>query len=74
VILGVVLALIISAIGIPMPPPPSSEIGYLAQIRIVPKEIALAFVVGFAATVAAALFPARRVTRIPVVDALRQNV
>jgi putative ABC transport system permease protein len=74
VILGVVLALIISAIGIPMPPPPSSELGYLAQIRIVPKEIVLAFVVGFVATVAAALFPARRVTRIPVVDALRQNV
>jgi len=74
VILGVVLALIISAIGIPMPPPPSSELGYLAQIRIVPKEIVLAFVVGFVATVAAALFPARRVTRIPVVEALRQNV
>jgi putative ABC transport system permease protein len=74
VILGVLLALIISAIGIPMPPPPSSELGYLAQIRIVPKEIVLAFVVGVVATVVAALFPARRVTRIPVVDALRQNV
>jgi putative ABC transport system permease protein len=40
----------------------------------VPGELVLAFVVGFVATVAAALFPARRVTRIPVVDALRQNV
>jgi putative ABC transport system permease protein len=74
VIAGVLLALAISAVGIPMPPPPSSELGYMAQIRILPSELALAFVVGFVATVAAALFPARRVTRIPVVDALRQNV
>jgi len=71
---AVVLAWVISAIGIPMPPPPSSEVGYTAQIRVVPKELILAFVVGFCATLAAAVFPARRVTRIPVVDALRQNV
>ena len=73
-LLGVLLAWTISAIGIPMPPPPSSEVGYTAQIRVVPKELVLAFVVGFVATVVAAVFPARRVTRIPVVDALRQNV
>ena len=73
-LVGVLLAWVISAMGIPMPPPPSSEVGYTAQIRVVPKELVLAFVVGFVATVAAAVFPARRVTRIPVVDALRQNV
>jgi putative ABC transport system permease protein len=74
VLIGAGLAWAISALGIPMPPPPSSELGYTAQIRIVPKELALAFVVGFFAAVVAAVFPARRVTRIPVVDALRQNV
>ena len=57
-----------------MPPPPSSELGYTAQIRVVPSQVALAFMVGLLATVAAALLPARRVTQIPVVDALRQNV
>jgi putative ABC transport system permease protein len=73
-LIGVVLAWVISAIGIPMPPPPSSDVGYTAQIRVVPKELMLAFAVGFVATVAAAAFPARRVTHIPIVDALRQNV
>ena len=68
------LALVISAIGIPMPPPPGSEVGYMAQIQVVPRELILAFCVGLVATVAAAVFPARRVTQIPVVDALRQNV
>jgi putative ABC transport system permease protein len=71
---GVALAWLISAIGIPMPPPPSSDVGYMAQIQVVPRELMLAFCVGVVATVAAAVFPAQRVTRIPVVDALRQNV
>ncbi len=74
VLIGVVLAWVISAIGIPMPPPPSSEVGYLAQIRVVPRELLLAFAVGLVATVTAAVFPARRVTRVSVVDALRQNI
>ena len=73
-LMGVVLAWSISALGIPMPPPPSSEVGYMAQIRVVPKELVLAFVVGVVATVAAAVLPARRVARIPVAEALRQIV
>jgi putative ABC transport system permease protein len=74
VILGVVLAWIISAIGIPMPPPPNADLSYVAHIRVVPSVVAAAFAVGVAATVAAALLPAARVSRTPVVDALRENV
>jgi putative ABC transport system permease protein len=74
VLLGVVLALVISAIGIPMPPPPNSDLGYIAHIRIVPSVIFSAFAVGLIATIIASLLPAARVQRIPVVDALRENV
>jgi putative ABC transport system permease protein len=74
VALGIVLALVISAIGIPMPPPPNANLGYTALIRIVPEEIAMAFAVGFLATAGASILPARRVVRIPVVDALRQSI
>jgi len=74
VILGMILALIISAIGIPMPPPPNADLSYIAHIRIVPSVIASAFLVGFIDTIAAAILPAARVQRIPVVDALRENV
>jgi len=73
VVVGTALALAISAIGIPMPPPPNANIGYTALIRVVPSVLLLAFFVGLLATVAAALFPASRVARTPVAEALRQN-
>ncbi len=73
-LLGIALALIISRIGIPMPPPPNANVGYTAFIRVVPATVAGAFLVGFFATVLASLFPAFKVSRIPVVDALRQNI
>jgi len=74
VLLGIVFALVISAIGIPMPPPPNANVGYTAFIRVVPSTLIGAFLIGFIATMLASLFPAFKVSRIPVVDALRQNV
>jgi putative ABC transport system permease protein len=74
VILGQLLAWAISAVGIPMPPPPNANIGYTAQIRTLPSTLLLGFTVGTCATLLAALLPARRVSRTPVVDALRQNI
>jgi len=72
--LGLGLAALISAIGIPMPPPPNSNEGYTAFIRILPMVVIGAGLVGFIAAVLASLLPAWRVGRIPIVDALRQNV
>jgi putative ABC transport system permease protein len=74
VALAVALAQAISAIGIPMPPPPNGNLGYTASIRVVPSVLAMAFAVGFAATTLAALLPAYRASRTPVADALRENV
>ena len=74
VLIGVVAAITISAVGIPMPPPPGANLGYTAAIRLVPAVIGSAFVIGWSATVLASLAPAWRVSRIPVVEALRQNV
>jgi putative ABC transport system permease protein len=74
VIAGILVALAISAIGIPMPAPPNSESGFTATIRLVPTMIAGAFVLGLAASVSAALFPAHRLSRISIVEALRRAV
>jgi len=56
-----------------MPPPPNANVGYVAQIRIVPLEVLLAGGIGFVATALAALMPARRASRLRIVDALRQG-
>lgn len=74
VALGVILALSISAIGIPMPPPPNADIAYTARILVTPVALFVSFAIGFAATVLAAVLPARRVSRTPIVDALRENI
>ena len=71
--LGILLAVVISAIGIPMPPPPNADLGYIAQIQLVPSVLLLAFAIGLIATVLAAILPARHVAHVPVVEALRQN-
>jgi putative ABC transport system permease protein len=74
IVLGCVAAWIISAIGIPMPPPPNANIGYTAYIRLVPLEVAAAGGIGFIATCLAAILPARKASRMKVVDALRHGV
>jgi putative ABC transport system permease protein len=73
-LVGILLAIAISAVGIPMPPPPNSNLGYTAAIRLVPSVIGSAFSTGWLATVLASVPGAWRASRIPVVEALRQNV
>ena len=74
VAIGIMLAFAISAVGIPMPPPPNADVGYTARIQITLAATLMAFAIGFIATVLASILPARRVTSTPVVDALRQNI
>jgi putative ABC transport system permease protein len=74
IIVGITLATIISEIGLPMPPPPGSSIGYTATIRMVPSVLAIAVLIGALAAVIAAVLPARRASRLMVVDALRHNI
>jgi putative ABC transport system permease protein len=57
-----------------MPPPPNSNLGYTAAIRLLPDTLLTAFAVGLLATLGAALLPARRVSRTPIIDALRYNI
>jgi putative ABC transport system permease protein len=71
---GVAMAMLISTIGIPMPPPPNSNSGYIAMIALVPGVIVEAFLVGLTATILAGPIPALRVRRMAIVDALQRSV
>ncbi len=74
VVLGNLLAVAISAVGIPMPPPPNSDLGYISLIRLSLPVSLLAFAVGALAPMLAALGPARRSVKMPIVDALQRAV
>ncbi|MBA3033095.1 MAG: FtsX-like permease family protein [Gammaproteobacteria bacterium] len=74
VLLGIVLAQAISVVGIPMPPPPNADQGYISHILVVPEVVGLAFGIGVCAALLASLLPARKVSRMHVAEALRQGV
>jgi putative ABC transport system permease protein len=71
VLSGVGLSLIISYIGIPMPPPPASTRAFIAQVDIVPSVLVFAFVLSVISTVIASFYPAFRASRLRIVNALR---
>lgn len=73
-LLGIVLALLISSIGIPMPPPPNSNLGYTAVIRLEAIPILAAGATGYFACLLASLIPARRASKLDIVDALRHGI
>lgn len=71
--LGYLLGELISAIGIPMPPPPGMARGYIGQIAISPTLALDAFSLAFVTTLLASLFPAWKASRMNIVDALRHQ-
>ncbi len=74
VLIGYGLAELISAIGIPMPPPPGMEEGYTGEIRITWSVLANAFAIAFVTTALAGLYPAWKASRLDIINALRHNI
>jgi putative ABC transport system permease protein len=72
--LGCLAALGISAIGIPMPPPPNANLGYTALIRLELASVLTAGAIGFVAAVLATIMPARKAAQLDIVEALRHGV
>lgn len=71
VIIGAIIATVISGIGIPMPAPPNSNIGYTAVVRLLPDVMLQASCIGFAAAVLSGIIPAFRAVKVPIAEALR---
>ena len=73
ILMGYLLGAVISAIGIPMPPPPGMARGYLGEIQISAALALDALVLALVTTLAASIMPAWRASRMNIVDALRCN-
>lgn len=73
VILGYVIAGIVSYVGIPMPPGPGMSRGFTAGIIITPSIVLDALLLAFATALLASIYPAWRASRLNIVDALRHT-
>lgn len=73
-LLGYASGVAISIIGIPMPPPPNANIGYVAEIRLQWAAVLTAGLIGFLACFFAALLPARRASRLDIGESLRSGI
>ncbi len=69
--LGVAGCIVLSAIGIDMPPPPGHSQGYVAEVRIVPAAFAAATAIAIVAAIIAGVGPSLRAVRGEVSDVLR---
>jgi putative ABC transport system permease protein len=70
---GYLLAVTISAIGIPMPPPPGMARGYIGQIVIDASLAGEALTLALLTALIASILPAWKASRMNIVDALRHN-
>jgi putative ABC transport system permease protein len=70
---GYGLAELISAIGIPMPPPPGMARGYTGQILVSSSLAIDALLLALTTTLVASVMPAWKASRMNIVDALRSG-
>lgn len=74
VAVAIVAGMLISWIGIPMPPPPNAEAGFTARILLSPAALFGAAAVGVASSVIGGSLPSFRAARLPIVYALGKRV
>lgn len=73
VAIGWILAVSISAVGIPMPPPPGMETGYTGEIMVTWPLAGGTFLLAVSTALLGSLYPAWKASRMNIVDALRYN-
>ena len=73
VLIGYGLSLLISYVGIPMPPPPGMVHGFTGEILVTPGLAGDALVMAVVTALLASIAPAWKASRMVIVDALQAN-
>jgi putative ABC transport system permease protein len=72
-LIGIALAALISAMKIPMPPPPGVTHGYITQVFVTSGIAVQAFALAIVTTLIASVYPAWTASHKQIVDSLRFN-
>ena len=73
VAVGIGISELVSAIGIPMPPPPGQARGYRAGMIVTAAVVETACLIAVVTALLAAIYPSWKASRTNIVDALRHN-
>jgi putative ABC transport system permease protein len=73
VVVGTALALVISVVGIPMPPPSGMETGYTGEVMVTLPLVTGTLLLAVLTTLLGSLYPAWKASNMKIVDALRYN-
>ena len=68
---GTIACKAVSAMGLTMPPPPGYSQGYPVGVNIVFDVMVFAFILSVVTSLVSGLFPARKASKLEIVDALR---
>jgi putative ABC transport system permease protein len=71
---GYLAARMISAVGIPLPPPPGRSVAVVSRVMIVPALFWLSFLLSAVTALISSVYPALRASRLEIAEALRQNI
>jgi putative ABC transport system permease protein len=69
-VLALVVRWVLNASGLTLPPPPGGTTGAPLNVKLYPLTYGVGFVAMLVTMTVAAYFPARRASRLPIVDAL----
>lgn len=72
-VIGVALARLISAVGIPMPAPPGMAVGFTGEVLVTWRLAVEVVLFALGTSVFASFYPAWKASRLGIVDALRHN-
>ena len=70
---GGLITLLVSRIGIPMPPPPGATMVWTSEPRVVPSVLLYAFGLSLVTALISSWYPAYRASRLEIAEALRHT-
>lgn len=71
---SLIVAKVVTYIGIPMPPPPASTKAWVVEIWFIPTIVVFTYILALMSSVLSSLYPAYKASKLSIAEALRHNI